>query len=263
MIPDAGRVCDLIRDTALAEVLPRFRRLADHHVREKKPGDLVTVADIEAERRLTDGLRAMMPGSVTVGEEAAAADPRVLDALTGDDPVWIIDPVDGTQNFARGRERFAIIVALCRHGRTLAGWIHDPLGDRMAFAEAGEGAWLDGERLHLRTPPELAEMAGSLAAAPARRLRNTVSAPPRLVRYGCVGQEYIDLSRGILHFALYRKLKPWDHAAGVLLHAESGGHARLVDGTRLYRPFMLPGDSLLLAPDAATWSTLNSLLKSF
>src|SRR5437879_2711858 len=108
---DLERVTGLIEETAALEILPRFRKLAAGDIREKEPGDLVTVADEAAEARLTPLLTALLPGSLVLGEEAAAADPKLLNRLLGDHPVWVIDPVDGTGNFAAGRPAFAVMVA--------------------------------------------------------------------------------------------------------------------------------------------------------
>src|SRR5215475_5254326 len=100
---DLARVTSLIEETAGAEILPRFRKLAAGEIREKTPGDFVTVADEAAEARLTPLLSALLPGSLVLGEEAAAADATLLDRLFDTQPVWVIDPVDGTSNFAEGR----------------------------------------------------------------------------------------------------------------------------------------------------------------
>src|SRR5262245_52401902 len=113
---DLESVDELIRAVAAEQILPRFRRLASHEVHEKSPGNLVTIADVEAERALTRELRQRLPGSVVVGEEAVAADPQVLDLLGGEAPVWILDPVDGMMNFTRSVARFAVMVALSRRG---------------------------------------------------------------------------------------------------------------------------------------------------
>ena len=145
---DRDAVAALLREVAASEVLPRFRNLAKADVRAKTSAqDLVTLADLEAERVLTARLPALLPGSVVVGEEAAYADPRVLERLDGETPVWVIDPVDGTANFSAGRPTFAMIVALVDRGQTVAGWILDPLHDRMALAERGAGAWLGDTRI--------------------------------------------------------------------------------------------------------------------
>src|SRR6185312_6369523 len=127
MLPDSERVARLIAETAETEIMPRFRHLTRDDIREKGPGDLVTTADVAAERRLGAALRDLLPGSQIVGEEAVAADPTLLSALDGSDPVWLVDPIDGTGNFASGRPVFATMVAFVRDGRALMGWIHDPV----------------------------------------------------------------------------------------------------------------------------------------
>src|SRR5215470_17897885 len=106
--------------------MPRYAKLAAGEVREKGPGDLVTVADEAVERRLAPELGQMLPGSVVLGEEAAAADPSRIELLDGTDPVWVIDPIDGTANFAEARGDFGVMVALVRHGEVLSSWIYDP-----------------------------------------------------------------------------------------------------------------------------------------
>src|SRR5262245_10187330 len=102
--------------------MPRFRRLSAADVVEKAPGDLVTVADRAAEDALSSALVAMLPGSVVVGEEGVGVDRAALDALDGGAPVWVIDPIDGTHNFAADNPRFAMLIALCDRGELLASW---------------------------------------------------------------------------------------------------------------------------------------------
>lgn len=250
-----AEVTEVIRSVAKAEILPRFRNLQAHQIREKSPNNLVTEADVEAEKALEKGLTALLPGSVVVGEEAVAADHRVLEALGGDAPVWILDPVDGTANFAHGRATFGVIVALVQGGRTLAGWIHDPITDLTATVQAGQGAWIGDRRLRVAPAGPLSAMTGSLGYRRSKRLAEKVE---RLVRQGAIAHDYLDLAQGRIHFAHYRKLMPWDHAAGVLMVQEAGGVARLIDGSP-YWPF--PSQvGLLLAPDEASWHALRPLL---
>ena len=252
---DPNQVAALIRAVAEAEILPRFGRLLSHQIREKGPGDLVTEADIEAERALEAGLTALLPGSVVVGEEACSADLRVLERLTGDAPVWVIDPVDGTTNFAEGRSTFGVIVALVRDGATRMGWIHDPLRNVTAFAAEGRGAWMDGRRLLVAEAAPLAALSGALGF---RRGQRVVGKVAQLVRQGSAAHDYLALLEGRLHFAAFRKLRPWDHAAGVLLHGEAGGRSAQFDGSP-YRPVMSDG-GLLLAADEAMWRELRGLI---
>ena len=226
----------------------------------------MTKADLEAEKHLSRALLDLAPGSAAVGEEGVDRDPDTLRALTGPAPVWIIDPLDGTHNFTHGKPCFAVIVAYCIGGETRAGWIHDPLADVTAWAAIGEGAWMvegkDRRRLTAAAPAPVRDMAGSLGHRLAKRMEERNAAPARAVRYRCAGREYMDLARGGLHFARYGgSLKPWDHAAGVLIHREAGGYGALIESRAPY----LPGDgiqteTLLLAPDAACWDTLSAAL---
>lgn len=272
MAIDYDAVTALMREVAAAEILPRFRRLAPADIREKDhPADLVTIADIEAERALGAGLTALLPGSRLLGEEAAARDPGLLALLGGANPVWLIDPVDGTQNFVDGVERFAVIVGLCEGGRTVAGWILDPIGGSVVCAGIGAGAWRDGaagrEPLSVRRDQPLSDLRGCLDFRTAKQLRaareaGLSPAPLLLHRQRCTGHEYIDLATAQIDFAQYRRLKPWDHAAGVLIHAEAGGVNRLRGTGRPYRPEpAIIEQPLLLAPDENAWQALDTLLR--
>lgn len=262
-VPDIDAVTRIIRETAEAEILPRFRRLKASDIREKTgPRDLVTAADLAAEALLSRRLTELLPGSCVVGEEGAAADPAVMDRLTGPDPVWVIDPVDGTLNFAEGREAFAVIVALVRDGAAVAGWIHEPITGETVLAERGEGAWQGAVRLEVAAPAPIGDMTAALYIGPKRapalhaRIKDIGrSLGPRSAT-SCAGAEYLGLARGKIHYAIFTRLLPWDHAAGCLIHAEAGGYATNFAG-QPYRPAGLDGP-LLLAPDADTWRDLHA-----
>lgn len=145
---------EAVRKVAAAEIMPRFRRLAAHEIEQKAgPHDLVTDADRNAELYLTQVLGALLPGSVVVGEEAVHANPATYEAIQGDAPVWIVDPVDGTRQFVHGNDGFCTLVALVRHGVLHASWTYAPARDQLATAVRGGGAFLDGERL-FAGPPE-------------------------------------------------------------------------------------------------------------
>lgn len=275
MRPGHDHVPALLRAVADELIQPRFGALAPSQIHAKDGRhDLVTVADLEVERRLTDALRALEPHSRVVGEEGVAADPARLAWLAGSAPVWLVDPIDGTRNFVAGRSCFAVIVAYCRDGDTQAGWILDPLDGAMVGATRGEGAWLDrdGERRPLTIDAaggDLTRMAGRLCDRYARRLpslreQGLSPLPERAVRYGSTGREYMDIARGRLHFGQYRRLKPWDHAAGLLIAEEAGGRVLLQGSGERYRLF--PGileATVLVAPDAGTWQTLDRLFPAF
>ena len=266
MSVDIDRISRIIAETADAEVRPRFRALAHGEVREKSAGELVTVADEAAEAVLTRRLSDELPGSVVLGEEAAASDPAVFHLLEGTDPVWVIDPVDGTNNFARGSETFAVMVALVQGGQTLAAWIDMPAKGTRVAAVLGGGATRDGARVVL-DQPELAaaDMPGTLNASTfatkqmARQVdtrRHRVGAVKTL---GCAGAEYVRLVAGDIRFALFTKLMPWDHAPGSLILAEAGGVPRLLDG-RPYAPTVRAGNGLLHAHSEQGWQTIYDAL---
>lgn len=262
MTPNIDAVTALIRDVAADEIVPRFRNLAAHDVLEKRVGDLVTAADTGAERALTERLSDILPGSRVVGEEGVADDPTLLGRLEEPGPVWVVDPLDGTVNFAGGLPIFAVMVALVEQGRTVAGWIHDPVHDMTATAALGQGAWLGDTRVTLNAPDELGRMSGALhtrfgdrdrAAHLARRSSALASA----LDLHCAGMEYLGLLLGRLHFAVYPRAYPWDHLAGALLIAEAGGHVARTDG----RPYEATGRTtaapLLVAANETCWQTVR------
>ncbi|OAN43924.1 inositol-1-monophosphatase [Paramagnetospirillum marisnigri] len=251
---DPQSVAAIIREVAEAEILPRFGHLSAGQIREKKPGQLVTEADTEAERVLSLRLTGLLPGSKVVGEEGVDADPALLGALEQSDPVWIIDPVDGTGNFAKANPRFAVIIALVVDKITRAGWIYDPVAGRMVVAEQGSGAWLGGDRLSVLAPAPLEKMTGSV-----KRSAHLVSKVAKVGRKGSAAHDYIDLVTGVLHFAHFARLMPWDHAAGVLIHAEAGGYSSLLNH-KPYQPIPCKA-GLLLAPSEGSWRSLKVLVE--
>ncbi|HVJ51548.1 MAG TPA: inositol monophosphatase [Aliidongia sp.] len=260
---DIEAVATLLRDAAAQYIVPRFRRLETGEILEKQPGDLVTIADIETERALAPLLSALIPGSLVVGEEAAAKDPSILDRLGGEDSVWLIDPVDGTANFAAGMPLFAVMVALVQAGGVVGSWIYDPIAGVMATAERGSGAWSGGRRLRVAVPAEPARMSGSLTLRFGdRELVRTIAGHADRVgsifSLRCAGQEYLTLIQGRAHFALYHRTLPWDHAAGYLLHKEAGGYGRRLDGSA-YSPRLHDG-GIMLAPDESSWHQLRAAL---
>ena len=265
MTPSIERVTALIEAAGAEEVMPRFRELEHHELRHKAGGEPVTVADEATEARLAQGLTDLMPGAAIVGEEAVAKDPSGLAALDSDQAAWIIDPIDGTANFAAGRPAFVIMVALVMGREIRMSWIHEPLSGSTAVAEAGSGAWRDGQRLTASKPNGPDDLRGTLHSGRfggpeldrrVQRLRPQLGAVKSL---RCAGLEYVRLASGENHYCLFTKLMPWDHAPGVLLFREAGGLAKLCDG-RNYQAQILEGPPLLMASEAALWSRLQGLI---
>ncbi|MFU8873588.1 inositol monophosphatase family protein [Micromonospora sp. SL4-19] len=255
----------LLREAAADVVVPMFRRLDDGDIAEKAPGELVTVADRRAEELISARLRRIRPGSVVVGEEAVADDPDLLRHLRGTGDVWLVDPVDGTANFAAGKRPFALMVALLTDGVPAASWVYDPLDGTMAACRAGAGTWLDGTPV--RTTGPVVEVGALRGTAMTRFLpaeaRRSVEAGGRrigelLPGQHCAGREYLDVLTGAQQFVLFWRTLPWDHAPGTLLVREAGGVARRFDGTG-YHPAD-DGRGLLVAASAEIWDQVRSAL---
>ena len=248
-------MADLIQEAASTIVLPLWRRLEPSQVREKGPGDLVTEADLRSEAWLTKHLSGLEPGSLIVGEEAVADDPTVLERLSGNETVWVIDPVDGTANFAKGLANFAIIVARIVAGETVQGWICAPALGHMAVGERGAGVTIDGK------PPAPRPANGNVrySGFAVGRWRKAIEADAAL--FGSVapsssaGYEYLQLLTGAADFSAYSRLKPWDHATGAMMIEAAGGTSRLITDEP-YSPRIQNG-ALLSTMRAESWVQLR------
>lgn len=248
---------DLMKDVAAEVITPRFRRLASEEVMEKNPGDLVTVADREAEVLLTQALQEAYPGVLVVGEEATAADPHLLDRLQDAAHAFVVDPVDGTRNFVHGRPDHAVMVGELRDGECVRGWIWQPEYGAAYVAIRSQGVTRNGVPV-TRTP----------ASGDPEALRAVTSRPESEGRHGrltfgptawCCGVDYPWLVEGRVDAIVYSRAMPWDHAAGSLMAAEVGGVVRHIDGTT-YRPGRAHPGHLIAAASPAAWDVVAAQL---
>jgi fructose-1,6-bisphosphatase/inositol monophosphatase family enzyme len=263
---DTMTLADLLRQAAKAEILPRFRRLGSSDVRAKTEAtDLVTEADEQAERMLKAEAARLWPEALFIGEESVSADAALLDKLNGADLAIIVDPVDGTFNFASGIPAFGVMASVVSKGETVAGIIYDPMGDDWVMAEKGGGAWLrrpDGEaqRLSVAAPVALDQMVGmaSTGYLPQEKraeILGNLAKVRFLTNYRCAAHEYRTFAGGHVHYLMYNKLMPWDHLAGTLISQEAGAYAARFDGSA-YLPHHVSG-GLLITPDKESWDVLR------
>ena len=228
-------VVALMRQVARDVVMPRFRNLAADEIAEKAADDFVTIADKESELRLSEGLSAILPEAGIIGEEACATDPAILDRA-GEGLNWIIDPIDGTGNFAAGNPPFGIMVALADAGTTLAGWILDPLTGRLCHALLGGGSHIDGQAVRAK------ESGGDLPIAALAVYFMTAEERADIQRRAegafavvdiprCAAEQYPRLVLGQNDVSVFARTLPWDHAAGTLFVKEAGGCCQRLDGT--------------------------------
>lgn len=258
-------VSNLLREAAETCVMPVFGK-REANPEEKSPGEWVTEADKAGEAFLEPALRSLVGGSLVVGEEAVSADPTVLGRLTNDGSIWLIDPLDGTSNFASGISPFAIMVALVRNGDTVASWILDPVADQLSISEKGSGSWINGDQITVsEDAPELGLIHGAVLRRflPKELLShvNTVEGCFADLSLGskCAGFDYPSIVTRELDFALYWRTLPWDHAPGVLFLQEAGGYATRLDGSA-YRAADHARSGLLVAQNEETWSRVKSVL---
>ncbi|QQA44379.1 inositol monophosphatase family protein [Pelagovum pacificum] len=262
---------ELVREVAKAEILPRFRRLDATEIDTKSgPEDLVTAADLAAEAKLVEGIARIMPDAEVVGEEGVAADPSRLDLLSGSGCVVVVDPVDGTWNFARGLAVFGVILAVVEDGRTVFGLLYDPVFDDWFAARRGGGAWTGGagrvdRPLTIDGTMPVSEASGYVPVnLYPEELRMAVSQATfrtggaRSLRCSC--HEYRLLASGAVDYLISGLLKPWDHLAGALITREAGGFAAMMGG-QPYRPFTTEGQ-LVAASSYPLWSGVSELFET-
>ena len=255
----------LMRRVTDAVILPRYRNLRDGEVEDKGGNDPVTIADRESEAALREALAVLVPGLACVGEEAAHADPAVLDALAGD--CWIVDPVDGTRNFAAGKPPFGIIIARAQGGIAQSGWIYDCLTGRFCAAHRGQGAFVDGDRITARSsgeaPPVSAISLIFLDPEARNAMLEHVAPHYRLcdIPY-CAAEQYPRLALGENDVSYFERTLAWDHAAGALWLGEAGGKCARPDGTP-YRVDEWARKGLIGAASPGLWEDFaNRLAKT-
>lgn len=255
-------VADLMRRVAADVILPRYQHLDAKDIEEKAKDDLVTIADKESEQRLNEGLATILPEAGLLGEEACAADPARLDGA-GTGLVWIIDPIDGTGNFAAGRPPFGVMIALAQEGEVLEGWMLDPLTGRLCHARRGRGASLNGEPVRARESGAPLPVAGistlflpgdARTAIESRAAGKLTMAPiPR-----CAAEQYPRIVLGTNDVALFHRTLPWDHAPGALFLNEAGGRVARFDGA----PYRVGTSEtgMLAAASPAMWDRVAAIL---
>lgn len=258
-------VLSVMQEAAETAILPRFRALQEGDVENKSLGEVVTVADREAEAIITPALRKIRSDAVVVGEEASAADPALLAAVAGEATAWLVDPLDGTANFVDGSPQFGVMVALIEAGVATHAWIWRPLGGEAWIAQRGAGATLNGARVLVkpghRVVGRLRGAAMSRFLEPDHRLHAETAVPSlgeTMPGIGAAAFIYPAIAANDQDFALFRRTLPWDHVPGALLLREAGGIARRWDGREYHHGD--DGEGLIVAADEATWQVVAEAL---
>jgi len=209
-------------------ILPKYQNLKEEDIKYKNGSDLVTSADIAAEKELKNNLLKIIPSSNFIGEEEYANNEKIINYYQEDSYCWTVDPIDGTTNFVKGKEKFAIMIALTFKNKILYSWIYKPLENIMCNAIYNEGAFIDNKKIQTKHVDTLDKAIGSISTKywndndweKIKLIKNEFAA---VKSYRCIGYEYVDIGEGKRNFAILSKLSPWDHIPGVLFVRESGG----------------------------------------
>jgi myo-inositol-1(or 4)-monophosphatase len=194
---------------------------------------------------ITAGLRRHFPGHAIFGEETG-------EALPAAGPVWVVDPLDGTTNFAHGYPVFSVTLALLVDGRPELGVTYDPLRDDLFWAQRGQGAWRGQRRLQVSTTAELGAslLATGFAYDRASNADNNLAEFSHFVprtrgvrRGGSAALDIAWVAAGWLDGYWERGIQVWDMAAGVLLVSEAGGMVTAYSG----RPWQPPDRNVVAA----------------
>lgn len=191
--------------------------------------DEVTAMDREVERMVRESIARAFPRDAVLGEEDGASP-----GLASAEHVWVIDPIDGTANYARGIAHYCVSIAVLRDGVPLAGALHDPSHERLYWAARGEGAWLDeaGATRRLAVSPVDALTAATVECGWSLRRPQAdyIALVDRMLGAGCAIRRAGSGALGLADVAAGRTegyaelhINSWDCAAGLLLVAEAGG----------------------------------------
>jgi fructose-1,6-bisphosphatase/inositol monophosphatase family enzyme len=262
---ETDAVLALLRDVADRVINPRFRSLDSDEIEEKRPGDLVTAADHEAEVLITDALHAAYPDAVVLGEEAYAKEPTLLGRFAAAEHAFTVDPVDGTKNFVHGSKDHAVMVAEIHGAEVTRSWIWHPQYRTSYVAERGAGAY---RTVDDHAPERLTRAAAGAEpkewrAVTSRRSwvgRELTGLRPLELTWVCCGVDYPRMVEGEADVVLYGHANAWDHAPGALLLAESGAHHGTIDGGA-YDPRSTERPGLIAAADRTTYDAMVPLAR--
>ncbi len=240
-MPDIDEVSALVVTAAREELLTRFRQVS---FSRKADESLLTEADLAMQRRLANEFRHHWPQIAFLGEEMPAEQQQRV--LANDaEGVWIVDPLDGTRNFAAGLPFFSVSVGLLLRGEVVLGVVYDPVRDECFSAVKGGGAQCNGVPLERVVLPQ--DLRQTITLIDFKRLAPDLAA--RIVTerpfssqrsFGSVAIDWCWLATGRCHTYLHGAQRLWDYAAGMLIFAEAGGYAVTLHGEALFNGTLAP-----------------------
>jgi len=250
-LPELETLCAVVKRAAVEELLPRF---ADVTRKIKGDGSIVTVADRAIQDRLESELKQLWPEIALLGEEMTASEQAKRLARPGAG-LWIVDPLDGTSNFAAGIPFYSVSVALMVAGEVVLGVVYDPARDECFAAIKGGSARMNG--LPLKGYPAPDSLRRCIATVDFKRLPTSLvlrlmHSPPYSSQrsFGSVALDWCWVAAGRFHVYLHGRQKIWDYAAGHLILEQMGGRSCGLDGAPVFSAGGEPRSALAaLDPD--------------
>nr|WP_301286348.1 inositol monophosphatase family protein [Neisseria perflava] len=211
--------------------MPRFLNTPSYR---KDDGSMLSDADLAAQTAFAAALP-LLADSPMLGEEMTAQEQQAL-WLQHSDGLWVVDPIDGTNNFVNGLPHFAISVAYVQNGRSQFGVIYNPVSGECFYAERGKGAFLNGTKLPLRLVSK--KLKEAIAGVEIKYLRsgklssrlNTLAPFGTIRSMGCSTLDWCYLASGRYDVYVHGGQKLWDYAAGALIFEEAGGCLTTLEG---------------------------------
>lgn len=263
MQPAIGQIVPIVKRIAQEELLPLFACCSRNY---KEDGSIITEADLACHQRLRTELAELWPDIGYLSEENPREDQEML-LRHHENALWVVDPLDGSNNFASGIPYFCLSIALVnKQGAELA-VVYDPIRDECFSAQKQEGAWLNDEELIIpEQPPALKQ---SLLLANIERLpvglREGLSLKPpygSIRHFGASALDWCWLANGRGQLSLHAGQNFWDYAAGHLIFTESGGKSCSFDQKEVFH-FGLSPRSVIAAGSAERQFEWREIILAF
>ncbi len=240
MTYDLDTITNIIKNAAQIKLLPYFANIERDY---KADGSVITEADHQMQAVLQAELLALYPHTILLGEEMSADEQQKI--LAADKPVWCLDPLDGTNNFASGIPYFSVSLALIHKGSVVLGIVYDPVRDECFAANKEQGSTINGRELKLSNSD--LKLRQAIAIIDFKRLSSELAT--RLVTdipyasqrsFGSVALDWCWLAAGRCHLYLHGRSNIWDYAAGQYIFARAGGFSSTLEAEPVFTDKLIP-----------------------
>ncbi len=241
---DINKLKSIVISAARAELLTRFTNVERQ---EKADGSILTEADLAAQQSIAEQLQQLWPETVFLGEEMTAGQQTEL--MKSDQPIWCLDPLDGTSNFAAGIPYFCVSLALIQDGQVTLGIVYDLIRDECFAANHDQGATSNSTPLvAMNTGLSLKQATAIIdfkRLTPDLATRIVSEAPYASQRsFGSVALDWCWLAMGRSYIYLHGRSNIWDYTAGHFIFNNAGGHSCTLEGESIFKNELTPRSSV-------------------